>query len=881
LSEEKEQKNRYFHIERKLTRAEKKRRKSEEMIGGQTGIVTAIPMQREEKRFYVYLANAMLNFILVLGTLGCLVEGLSVAWNPFLLSLVLFPCAVLFSLFYRSRWIRIVGYIGIVILFFTGVQQMYLYLRSGSAIISNRLMKLLEEQLHLPVEREFEIYLDDEGRAIFICLLFIGIVFMMLFNIVISEIKNYWIVLLFTFPIVQLPIYLSQKMPLLYFILYAAGIASLFVLRTNGHFAVVGGKEKNFRAFYRKKSLSHSYRAGGKINLCIMAFVLAVFLFFALIMYFLYPQEKSEKWRASVWKTETENMARRMALVGFYGMLSRGETGVGGIGAGKLGNVRYVMRDYETDLNLYIEEPVQSETIYLRAFSAKDYHDNEWFPEEDEASLADCVHAQPGDCFVYLDSLDQMLLGVQQKRMRMDNVGANPEYAYMPYWNYKGGKNWSLSRMQQTEWSSGEVALNVREYTELLFYPGAVSLTIEELQRTVQKQKKDGYGILWDVFFKQEEIYRENIYKEYLEVEDAQKERLLKLCAENGIIPNHVNIENDENTVNQKRRNADYNDGNVIGSIVENVQDFLREQYLYSLVPGTTPEGEDFVDYFLFTQKKGYCTYFASAAALIYRSLGIPARYVTGYVVQPDDIFAGSVINGRQAGWENSVRARRITVSDANAHAWVEVYIDGFGWYPVEVTTSEEEEEQIVQQTDSPFQNMLSAVFAPEAVQAVRKTTILFLQRVLTVIFLLLLFYFLSVMTARFWVLQRWKKGRGRQVLFQIFLSLRAAAHAGGERFEKNCTHRKSWEKIAQAAGLSEEDATAMLRLMEQFLYSSRGVTEENVTWYAKRAVQACREIEDRAVWHRKIRIKFGWHWLASLVISFLPAQNSSRKFWM
>ena len=91
--------------------------------------------------------------------------------------------------------------------------------------------------------------------------------------------------------------------------------------------------------------------------------------------------------------------------------------------------------------------------------------------------------------------------------------------------------------------------------------------------------------------------------------------------------------------------------------------------YICQYDPNTpaTPEGRDFVKYFLTESRRGYCMHFASTATLIFRDMGIPARYVSGYVA---DIPASG----------------RTLVPDANAHAWVEIYIDGYGWHPIEVT---------------------------------------------------------------------------------------------------------------------------------------------------------------------------------------------------
>jgi hypothetical protein len=97
----------------------------------------------------------------------------------------------------------------------------------------------------------------------------------------------------------------------------------------------------------------------------------------------------------------------------------------------------------------------------------------------------------------------------------------------------------------------------------------------------------------------------------------------------------------------------------------------LHSRNVYTLSPDVTPEGRDFVEYFLFENHKGYCVHFASAAVLLLRSAGIPARYAEGYVLSPDDALAYD-------GW--------VDMPDSRAHAWAEIYLGGMGWIPVEVT---------------------------------------------------------------------------------------------------------------------------------------------------------------------------------------------------
>lgn len=106
------------------------------------------------------------------------------------------------------------------------------------------------------------------------------------------------------------------------------------------------------------------------------------------------------------------------------------------------------------------------------------------------------------------------------------------------------------------------------------------------------------------------------------------------------------------------------------------------ESYLigleYSYTPGKVPKGADFVDYFLFDNKKGYCTSFATAMAVLARAIGIPTRYIEGYVVDYGDQSEKGYL-----------------VRNSNAHAWAEAYFDGVGWIPFEATPAFHEQRYV------------------------------------------------------------------------------------------------------------------------------------------------------------------------------------------
>lgn len=103
------------------------------------------------------------------------------------------------------------------------------------------------------------------------------------------------------------------------------------------------------------------------------------------------------------------------------------------------------------------------------------------------------------------------------------------------------------------------------------------------------------------------------------------------------------------------------------------VAEWVKEHADYSLTPPELPKGVDAIEFFLGTGKSGYCMHYASAAVLLMRKLGIPARYVSGYVV------SASAFAKEQESYSAEVL-------DSNAHAWAEIYLNGVGWVPVECT---------------------------------------------------------------------------------------------------------------------------------------------------------------------------------------------------
>jgi len=109
------------------------------------------------------------------------------------------------------------------------------------------------------------------------------------------------------------------------------------------------------------------------------------------------------------------------------------------------------------------------------------------------------------------------------------------------------------------------------------------------------------------------------------------------------------------------------------GSAEEFINQVLRkfntEDFFYTLEP--PPLGSNPVDRFLFETRRGFCEHYASAFAVMMRAANIPSRIVLGY-----------------QGGEINTMGNYLTVRQADAHAWTEVWLPGRGWYRIDPTAA-------------------------------------------------------------------------------------------------------------------------------------------------------------------------------------------------
>lgn len=159
-------------------------------------------------------------------------------------------------------------------------------------------------------------------------------------------------------------------------------------------------------------------------------------------------------------------------------------------------------------------------------------------------------------------------------------------------------------------------------------------------------------------FLRSELAYRSFVYDKYLDVPDKAKEAV------------ELFFSADE----EGEGGSD-----TLASVATRIRTLLDVSCVYNaqsvrFSPGADSEN-DYVTWFLQDAREGNSAAFAAAAVLAFRSEDIPARYAEGYLLDEDDIERMA-----QEGTNSCMLTER------DAHAWAEVYVDGAGWIPVEVT---------------------------------------------------------------------------------------------------------------------------------------------------------------------------------------------------
>lgn len=317
-----------------------------------------------------------------------------------------------------------------------------------------------------------------------------------------------------------------------------------------------------------------------------------------------------------------------------------------------------------------------TETLYLRGFSGGEYTGGDWTRSSDEEVLEKVVRDaddwksslasgwQPGEVSIFYHQMYvamNVLSGAAEEvsllTLQHSNGEYNMENIYSPYYGAYLNSNLSddtakedkyyeyyyfEQKDMQIDWEYDletyfeRLGVTANDFTSVNYI-----LQMEEDRRLYRKLQTD---------------YMAQIGEFYTQVPTEILPRLTALVEENPLTD--------------------------LDEITAFILYTLHSNASYSMTPGGAPLNQDIVEYFLFERKEGFCEHFAAAATLMYRLYGIPARYVTGYKVEPSDFkeqkfsdILGTLVT-------------QAVVTDEAAHAWVEIFLEDYGWTPIEVTPS-------------------------------------------------------------------------------------------------------------------------------------------------------------------------------------------------
>ena len=622
------------------------------------GIYLKKPVMKQGHFVVDAFFRSLIVVLLVFGSVGGFLSTLSLSYNYVVVLISYLILAMYFSFLYATGKlvIRDLGYIAFFVVFVFSIFQLRNYANSGLYVIVNSFLQQAKTFFDLPNVREYELRVDNNYLTLTIFAIFIGMVMIILLNIWLYSSMSIGWAAFFTFTWFLIPMYIKLTPEPIYVMCLGIGYACVLIWKANGHYRVYSKKDAFHIKGWKKNRITY-VKDIKVIRQVLFSTVIMMFVVVTLVQGFIPPTIFQGYFKKDPMREATSETVGNFVLLGFAGLWDRyGSTG--GMSGGKLGGVSNVTPDYLTDL-VVSYTPYSNEAVYLKGFTGGSYEGDQWTgiyydlqetKRDDEIFAEDSMKEQAdylNQC--YVEGEEYAAFGSMDVR----NVGADSAYLYYPYYTSFG--DYSIYSNSNPYLQSVQ-GLGYDKEATYLYYP------------KIQWEKSLGAT-------SPSSIDTSQIDEVFLEVPDMNVEVMNDIC-------NEIGLSEDMST----------------NEIIQRVDDYFWENIPYTLKPGATPRNADFVNYFLTENRKGYCAHFASAATLIFRHMGIPARYVEGYAFNMETALDADLneakeysdyYHGYSALGESAVVD--VEVTDAMAHAWVEVYIKDFGWKVVEVTPGSNE----------------------------------------------------------------------------------------------------------------------------------------------------------------------------------------------
>lgn len=538
---------------------------------------------------FIVLSGVLSVFIILLSSfkIGCNREYL-------ILLIVLFSFIMSFTL--RSNKKKRITLIILLVYLVSGI-ILFKKIYQGGGIVVAAIFKVLKYQTNISF---FNMKMKTSGgiAAVNIFLAYIFFAYTYLVAVIVRYKPNIFLAILVTLPFLELGLFFGV-MPYNY----------SFALLISFWIAILSMQ-------FVKKRKGSCYNVEIKIANRVLITLLSVFLIISCFIYKQSDYVRSFKFNEI---KRGINYAITERSFGSFFDIFEGE-GAGPVKYGELGTIGKVKFDHRTDLKVEVPQRVDG-NIYLKGFVGDQYTGDSWLKEGqkyDKYCWDLTKFKQQNLNYKAISLYDEIYGGShfflnESTNIKVNNVGANLKYVYAPYNSYFDDNSEPNSDSNIFDFNKDtSVSSSNLSYKLNSFYlmddikPGEMKEIYEEyLKSNLNSDKFSSY-------IKYEKKYRKYVYNEYTKLpKDSLKEI--------------------------KEKYKGYYKNNSLDRCITEATSVVLNGTKYSLSPGKLPNGKDFVEYFLEENKEGYCTHFASAEAVILRAMGVPTRYVEGYVLNTEE----------------------------------------------------------------------------------------------------------------------------------------------------------------------------------------------------------------------------------------------------